>query len=67
MSEQYEGWVDSVKCNGCDESMLLGAEEIVEREGLYYHDWCYEDAASEYRSAVEEARATMDKFEEEEV
>ena len=67
MSEQYEGWVDSVKCDACDDSMLLGSEEVVEVRGVYYHDWCYEEARSEYRIAQEEARATMDKWEEEEV
>ena len=63
MSEE----LDSVVCDACGESILIGHDPLAQIAGLYYHDWCYDEARSEYRIAQEEARATMDKWEEEEV
>lgn len=59
--------VDSVVCDGCGESMLIGNDELVEKQGCFYHDWCYDEMKAEHRAALAEARATMDKWEEEEV
>ena len=57
--------LDSVVCDGCGESMLIGHDELVEKQGCFYHEWCYEEMQNEHRAALAEARATMDKWEEE--
>lgn len=57
--------VDSVVCDGCGESMLIGVDEVVDSQGCYYHGWCYTEIKAEQRAALAEARATMDKWEEE--
>ena len=57
--------VDSVVCDGCGESMLIGNDELVEKQGCFYHEWCYSEMQNEHRAALAEARATMDKWEEE--
>ena len=61
MSEE----LDSVVCDACGESMLIGHDTMAQIAGLYYHDWCYGEMRAEQRAALAEARATMDKWEEE--
>ena len=58
--------IDSMVCDWCGDSVLVGTEDFVESQDFVGHSWCWDENASEVRAARAEARATMDKWEEEE-
>lgn len=58
--------VDSLVCDWCGESVLVGTDEFIEGKEFVGHTWCWEDNAAEMQAARAEARATSDSWEEEE-
>lgn len=56
--------VDSLVCDWCGESVLVGTDEFTEGREFVGHAWCWKDHAGEMRAARAEARATSDSWEE---
>jgi hypothetical protein len=58
--------VDSMVCDWCGDSVLVGTEEFIEGREFVGHTYCWDDHVAEVRAARAEARATGDKWEEQE-